>query len=35
VNGAGYDDDPIARAAFGIYGPDKASKRMIYTRENY
>lgn len=30
-----YDDDPIARAAFGVYGPDKASKRMIYSRENY
>lgn len=30
--GAAYDDDPSARATFGIYG---ASDRIIYLRENY
>ena len=35
VNGAGYDDDPVARAAFGLYGVGRASQRFIYSRENY
>ncbi len=30
-----YDDDPVARAAFGVYGPDRSSNRFIYRRENY
>jgi len=30
-----YDDDPTARATFGIYGPDRAPNRIIYQRENY
>jgi hypothetical protein len=30
--GAAYDDDPSARATFGIY---KSSDRVIYKRENY
>ncbi|HEY9381197.1 MAG TPA: DUF6701 domain-containing protein [Burkholderiales bacterium] len=34
ANGAGYDDDPVARASFGIYGAQK-SRRFIYSRENY
>src|SRR5690606_23615522 len=34
ANGAGYDDDPVARITFGIYGP-QAPKRFIYSRENY
>lgn len=29
-----YDDDPAARASFGIYGAQK-SRRFIYSRENY
>lgn len=33
-NGAGYDDDPVARITFGVYGP-QAPKRFIYSRENY
>lgn len=35
TNGAGYDDDPVGRAVFGIYGPDKRPPRVIYSRENY
>ena len=34
ANGAGYDDDPRARASFGIYGA-QTSRRYIYSRENY
>lgn len=34
TNGAGYDDDPTARAAFGRYGSG-TSRRFIYSRENY
>jgi MSHA biogenesis protein MshQ len=30
--GAAYDDDPSARATFGIY---RAGDRIIYLRENY
>jgi len=30
-----HDDDPSARATFGIYGTDRASNRIIYMRENY
>ncbi len=30
-----YDDDPQARATFGVYGTDRAPNRLIYLRENY
>jgi MSHA biogenesis protein MshQ len=30
-----YDDDPVARATFGVYGTDRAPNRLIYLRENY
>lgn len=30
-----YDDNPVARAAFGLYGTDKAPNTFIYSRENY
>lgn len=30
-----HDDDPRARATFGVYGTDRASNRLIYQRENY
>lgn len=33
-NGADYDDDPVARATFGVYGA-QVPKRFIYSRENY
>ena len=33
--GATYDEDPVARATFGIYGTDKTTNRFIYFRENY
>ena len=30
-----YDDAPVARATFGVYGTDRTSNRIIYMRENY
>jgi len=33
--GGSYDQDPTARAAFGIYGTDKTPNQFIYFRENH
>lgn len=30
-----HDDDPVGRAAFGLYGADKAPNSFIYLRENH
>ena len=30
-----YDDDPVARASFGLYGIDRVPNQFIYRRENY
>jgi hypothetical protein len=34
-DGALYDDDPVARATFGIYGQDRLPNNVIFRRENF